>query len=459
MSNNGKKNATAASGTKKPSKQGNLFSFFSKKEKQSSSTVPLQQPTASVPLSHNTASSKSPTPLNQASPKNLQSVSQNSSFGQILSHQVKIGDFVEVYWVDDHEWYKAKVMKKKQATSTYFIQYSIDGQSEWIDLSTESFRLLDGHAKISEKRCSRTVDDDLDSGSDEAEFVPSSFDDEAEYTGTEDDQWMVTDDEDEIAPKKKQKINSKLAVGTTDSKGQRKQKQAKKKNISAKSSLSQYAAPMIVTQHSVSGNGKKTPSNTHVNLKTPQHITPMTFASGEISAKGNFTFCSNTVEKSCKEDVVTPLAVSKSLSKPPKRNEIQQAPNFEVGALNPAGSHVHNHLPFLQHPRDYNGRTLDDPNYDSRTLQIQERDWVRIVGKKMTDAVKQWWDLKAMYFDTVLLFKTGTLQYQFPACLNVLQKKSPHTSRVCARCSRQENFMKCFTWMLTSVSRYVVYLT
>ena len=405
MSNNGTKKA----GIKKPSKQGNLFSFFSKKGKQPSSTLCPHQPMASAPPSRDTTSfseSMSPMLPNEKSQDSiLQSVSQNSSSRQIHSNHVNIGDSIELYWADDDEWYQAKVMKKKQASSTYFIQYSIDGQSEWIDLSTESFHLLDVHAKVSLKRRVRTGNDNHGDGSDETEFVLSSSDDEAESACNDADQWMVTDDEDEVTSTKKQKISSKIAVGTTDSKGQRKQKKVEKKNISAKSSLSQYAAPMTVTQHSFRGNGKTSPSSTQITLNTPQHITPITFANGELSAKSNATFCSDNFERSCNNDIATPLATSKSSSKPPK---CQQAPNYEIGALNPAGSHIHNHLPFLQNPRDSCGRPSDDPNYDSRALQIQERDWIRIVGKKMTDAVKQWWDLKSMYFDTVLLFKIGT---------------------------------------------------
>ena len=421
MSSNGKKGANAAAVAKKASKQGSLFSFFSKKEKPPKCTEPPIQPSLlSVPSSSNaplsgTEPAKMPTSYSQNVPP--RSAPPNSSSGKPLSNEVKIGDSIEVYWAEDDEWYQAKVMKQKQTTSTYFIQYIIDGQSEWIDLSTESFRLFAGNKGGSQKRRILTVDDDNDDCSDENEYVPSSSDDEAESAFNEDDQWMVTDDEDEVAPNnKKQKTNSKLAVRTTDSKVQRKQNKAEKKSSSAMPSLSQFVAPVTVTQHSYSGIGKTTPSTQPVTktLTTPQHITPMTFASGELSAKSRTSFGSATpMENSCHKLITTPLATAKSMTQPAKRSETSPVPNFEVGALNPAGSHVHNHLPFLQHPHDSSGRSSEDPQYDARTLQVQERDWIRIVGKKMTDAVKQWWDLKAMYFDTVLLFKTGTLSIDF----------------------------------------------
>ena len=83
-------------------------------------------------------------------------------------------------------------------------------------------------------------------------------------------------------------------------------------------------------------------------------------------------------------------------------------------ALNPAGAHVHNHLNFVRHPRDAMGRPPTHPDYDPRTLRIVPTDWQRHHnGKPMTDAVQQWWELKAQYFDTVLLFKTGKFYEMF----------------------------------------------
>ena len=412
MSNNGKKHAIAVAGAKKGPKQGNLFSFFSKKEKQPKCTESKQQsvqlqPQNSTVLSDSNQAMLSK-PINQGN--DHRPVPLNSSSDEIHSNTVRIGDCIEVFWADDEEWYQAKVLKQKSSTSTYFIQYSIDGQSEWIDLSTESFHLITDNTRESQKRRNLTFDNYKGDCSDENEYVPSSSDDEAESAFNEDDQWMVTDDEDEVVPKKKQKINLTVAAPATNRKAQRKQNRAVKESSSDIPSLAQYVAPVTMTQYSFEGRDKTTPISTQTALKTlttPQHITPMTTASGS-------TFSSSTLQNPCNDNIATPLAPTKSFIKPQKRNESPQAPNFEVGALNPAGSHVHNHLPFLQNPRDSHGRTSEDPNYDPRTIQIQEREWIRIVGKKMTDAVKQWWDLKAMYFDTVLLFKTGKLRYFVP---------------------------------------------
>ena len=419
MSNIGKKSANTVTGAKKISKQGNLFSFFSKKEKPAKCTEPQQHTLPSVQSPHKTKSfsvsnpATLPEQISQQEPH--RPIPQISSPGEIPSNQVKIGDFIKVFWEDDDEWYEAMVTKQKGTTSTYFIQYSIDGQSEWIDLSTESFRLLTDNTRESQNCNILSVHHDNDDCSDENEYVSSSSDDDAESGINDGDQWMVTDDEDEIVPKKKQKINSTLAAGAIDPKAQRKQNHTGKKSRNTMPSLTHYAAPMTATQHSYDKSGKTSPRTAQTiskSLTTPKHITPMTAASGQLSANSNASFCSSTVQSSGNNNIATPLATAQSLLKTPKMNGSPKILHFEVGALNPAGSHVHNHLPFLQYPRDSHGRTSDDPNYDSRTIQIQERDWIRIVGKKMTDAVKQWWDLKAMYFDTVLLFKTGKWRLQ-----------------------------------------------
>ena len=80
---------------------------------------------------------------------------------------------------------------------------------------------------------------------------------------------------------------------------------------------------------------------------------------------------------------------------------------FVDKALNVAGSHVHHHLRFLRNLCDKAGKRPTDPAYNPRSLRVVAADWKQVTKKDMTDAVQQWWDLKAQYFDTVLLFKTG----------------------------------------------------
>ncbi|ORX33553.1 muts domain V-domain-containing protein [Kockovaella imperatae] len=59
-------------------------------------------------------------------------------------------------------------------------------------------------------------------------------------------------------------------------------------------------------------------------------------------------------------------------------------------------------FPFLKKPRDAQGRYEDDPDYDKRTLLIEEHHF-----KDMTPFEKQFWWIKRWYYDTVLFFQKG----------------------------------------------------
>jgi hypothetical protein len=54
------------------------------------------------------------------------------------------GTRVEVYWPDDDAYYADTVTKvrQRQHQTTYYLEYEEDGQCEWIDLSTETYRIL-----------------------------------------------------------------------------------------------------------------------------------------------------------------------------------------------------------------------------------------------------------------------------------------------------------------------------
>lgn len=413
-----KKSAVASLNGKKIMKQGTLFSFFTKKDKTTEDKAP-PEPSRSSFVDNCSGASSNKDVSNET--VELQAKPNIDS----RAARVKIGDSIEVYWAEDDAWYQAKVLKMKKQNPMHYIEYFIDGQSEWIDLSLESFRYLDSNAAsnhTSHKR--RLLSDDADEVDfgEEAEFVMPPSDDEDEVSvykdegieeeDDEDDQWMVTDDEDEIVPvsNKKRKIGPEVGKAI-----ELKTKEARcNKGTSSSSTpnLRGFAAgrgPITVSQHSVAG--KTPPWSAHDSsgktMATPQQITPGTTAS-TAHLSSNSVICANSTIDSSSSGVATPLAPQRTSSLFQDATTTSKTPMFEVGALNPAGSHVHNHLPFLQNPRDSAGRSPVDPNYDPRTLHIVERDWIRITGKSMTDAVKQWWDLKAMYFDSVLLFKTGT---------------------------------------------------
>jgi len=93
---------------------------------------------------------------------------------------------------------------------------------------------------------------------------------------------------------------------------------------------------------------------------------------------------------------------------------------FKDGTVNPMGAHLHNHLPFLrkENLRDAAGVKFGEEGYNPRTLKW-DRNVIEKVGSKegkaykLTDGKLQWWEIKAQYFDTVLLFKTGKFYEMF----------------------------------------------
>ncbi|KAG7351489.1 DNA mismatch repair protein MutS [Nitzschia inconspicua] len=247
----------------------------------------------------------------------------------------------------------------------------------------------------------------------------------------DDDQWMVTDDEDEDFnnKKKKKKKNGSKCNGKHKNKNNTKDKNkpsapkvtrhpehvrdssmtpppaAKRAKITATSSTSsnvqmddtpavaaaaaaEFKTPLKSFAHRVSP--KTASSQKSTDLSLSNHRTPTT------GAKLSFS----------QQQQQSQSSPQSSTNNNNNNNNNKPLP-FVKGAVNLKGAHVHNHLPFLQHPKDINGRTPDHPEYDARTLQVVERDWIHLNGSPMTDAVKQWWDLKSQYFDTILLFKTG----------------------------------------------------
>ena len=85
------------------------------------------------------------------------------------------------------------------------------------------------------------------------------------------------------------------------------------------------------------------------------------------------------------------------------------------GAVNPSGTHMHNHLRFFTSDRrDANGHRSDHPCHSPRTLTVDYAELARNQETgKVTAAQRQWWEIKSQYADTVLLFKTGKFYEMF----------------------------------------------
>ncbi|KAL7558432.1 hypothetical protein ACA910_015774 [Epithemia clementina (nom. ined.)] len=135
---------------------------------------------------------------------------------------------------------------------------------------------------------------------------------------------------------------------------------------------------------------KITPPSETIRRQNPSiQEAPLNSVSIGTTASSKHTFC---------EATVVSLTSSTASHQPPK---------FVKNAVNPMGSHVHNHLKFLHPPRDAQGRAPGDDGYDCRTLRVNKRELEQVMGSNVTSGMQQWWDIKAQYFDAVLLFKTG----------------------------------------------------
>ena len=333
-----RKASPALGGDKTKRKQGNLFSFFSKKKVEKEPTL---EPTTS------TTKAVSPVAPPAAAARSSTALGSNPPLPPLPCD-------ILVYWPDDDDYYRAKVTRKREQ-KYHHLEYYDDGHSEWIDLSTQQYKLAETHKK---RRIQEDDDEefefDMDAASDEEEetFVPDAH--EPEDDDDEEDQWMVTDDEEETeAPKKKKK------------------------------------AAVKVTQHKPAVVGK-TPSKkpTSSSSQTPRHVTPAARTTTPL------------------QQATPRLPILSSSTHQISSSPTGKAPAYEKNVVNPAGSHVHNHLQFLLQPRDAQRRPKEHPDYDPRTLHIDYAEWEQHCGK-MTNAVQQWWHLKAQYYDTVLLFKTG----------------------------------------------------
>jgi DNA mismatch repair protein MSH6 len=388
-------------------KQGNLFSFFTTSRKSSATTKPSSP---SVPLE----STNAPVPGDTKPSTDATTHSPKSTTKRPLTPPLRVGDVLQVYWPDDKAYYQGTLVQIRRATSAplHCIDYG-DGQApEWIDLNTTQYQ------RVSNDNQQQNIDNnnnrnqhkrrripEPDEPDEEAEFEfsgdleePESCadeDDESAYEQDEqndnddenEDQWMVTDDEDE-APRK-----------------------PKRHSVSSRRpslSKSRPTPSVTVTAHPPAA-PHQTPARPDVSTtpsgpkRNPPHVTPS--LAGASLATNTQPYPSPSLAAT-----PSPTHATQTKGKPPM---------FEKGVVNIAGSHAHNHLPFLQNPRDAQGRTPDHPDYDRRTLKVNSRDWLNVTGGNMTDAVQQWWDLKARYADTVLLFKTGKFYEMFHADADV----------------------------------------
>lgn len=356
---------TKTSPPKKNLKQGNLFSFFAKKDN----------------------STKSP---------KQQEKKVDDELG------IPLGTKLSVLWPDDDEYYTCKVEGKRG--NMYTILYD-DGDVETVDLRNETYKVLScvkeapassitkkssspgkiigtkkrtpvtfqTRTSLKKRRVLQDTDDELDDTNQDGE---SEDDDGSVFIGPEEESddddddisMMVTDEEDCVSKPKKNRPKPRL---NANAKPINKTSPVNKKD---NTDFSQYKISPILTPPPIA------------TCSDDSNQEPMPI-----------------------RQVTPPL--------PPISSSVKQKllRNLDPKAVNPAGSHYHNHYPFLfpENIRDANNFSKSDPGYNPRTLKVELAQIERVTKSKISPAQRQWWDIKSQYFDTVLLFKTGKFYEMF----------------------------------------------
>ena len=298
-----------------------------------------------------------------------------------------------------------------------------------------------------------------ENGDDDDDYEHSVEEDDTEHDSEMDDEFLVDSEEDE--DNKRGRARSRLTEESKDTGGKRKRlvkvspkvtgsatKAAKEANPSkrARKAVTPPPANNAMTHFAATSSGKSNSFITAISQNDEEKKTSDSDGAANFLSPVFQRFANNakkhdndnavgkTVSRTVSsinkgKALVTPPPSSLSASSSSLTNKSMETSNaaiavaedgipatgmFQDGAVNPAGTHVHNHLTFLYPPklRDANGNLSTSPAYDPRTLKFGSAEEAEILkltggGKSLTPASKQWWDIKSKYFDTVLFFKTG----------------------------------------------------
>eukprot|EP00586_Coscinodiscus_wailesii_P008924 CAMPEP_0172523302 /NCGR_PEP_ID=MMETSP1066-20121228/293589_1 /TAXON_ID=671091 /ORGANISM="Coscinodiscus wailesii, Strain CCMP2513" /LENGTH=1339 /DNA_ID=CAMNT_0013306373 /DNA_START=56 /DNA_END=4076 /DNA_ORIENTATION=- len=386
MSTTSNRTSNKSPGLKK--KQGSLFSFFTKK---SNSTPTKAKPSQSSKLT-------SPPPASLKKPSSSSTRESKSRLPELV-----IGTRVGIFWPEDDEYYPAKITGRVGNSSVCHILYD-DGEKETVDMNKEEYKLLSN--KIQKKRSRSDIgngaygneepggneDEDMaDVNDDDDDSVYEEKKDETDDDDEVEDSWMVSDDDDDLPlpPPKKLKRLKVTPVHSLNKKPPAGKQMADKKEPS-------LPPPTQNKNRTVSP-----PPNTKHMAK--ENVTPNRLSSFSLTPPVSKPIISQSPLPPPKTPKSAPTSITPpTINTPAKTASI---PPFKEGVVNPAGSHLHNHLPFLRPPHDSEQRPPSDPQYDPRTLYVNFSHITSLY--KLPPAQRQWWDIKKHYFDTVLLFKTG----------------------------------------------------
>lgn len=316
----------------------------------------------------------------------------------------------------------------------YTVNYE-DGEIETIDLSKEKFRIIGGVKRNNSSNTTdassgkestttttkrrRILEDTDDDEEMEFESSEEEMDDEDNDTGSEfkmnddesldesldadinndddddgedTDNWLASEDDNDDYEEKKPKATKKKA------------KTMLKVTEVGGGSSSAFVSP---TPRKSSVNSAKKSSMSSVDVTTTDFSS---FASQSPTPGNNI----NSGGSSNNASAVKKTNLSSNNSNSTTSGIKSAPPKPIAGAVNPAGSHLHNHLKFFTtHRKDLQGHPTTHPDYSPRTLQVSYTEIERESGAKVSPAQKQWWEMKSQYADCVLLFKTGKFYEMF----------------------------------------------
>lgn len=128
---------------------------------------------------------------------------------------------------------------------------------------------------------------------------------------------------------------------------------------------------------------------------------------------------------------VTPTKTTKSKPTPTKKSAKKQSPLTErsmvdddsglekkTAAILNAGEHTHDHTEWMIHPKDKNGHSPSDPDYDPTSILVPPG-----YLKKCTNGMKQWWAEKQKAFDCVILMKVGKFYETYHMDADIMVKE------------------------------------
>lgn len=256
-------------------------------------------------------------------------------------------------------------------------------------------------------------DEDDDEGDDSGSEYKQRQDEESEdeslnaisEKGSEDD-WLESDEEDDEEKKtsKKRKAVKKVTITRVDKNGKDGDRFVSPTPMKSKED-GQKSKATVAQEMDFSSFLSQSPS---MNAATSESKT--------VARPSTKIVSSNQPSNNNKVTPPPPIQSNgKSSSSSSQQQPVAFIPKPIPDVVNPAGTHIHNHLKFFTSNRkDIYGHPVGHPNYSPRTLSVDFNELGRLESNgKISPAQQQWWEIKSQYADTVLLFKVGKFYEMF----------------------------------------------